>query len=239
MSNHEVMKTFEIVSVILYVIALAWAVRSRNPYWLGLVVGATTVYGFDWHWSTRGFFNATFNPDLIPTPGLVSYGMAVPDSVPPIIEPWSILLNYGFGFGPAIAMLLMATPTLVNKFGKAHYLIVWLMGVVGVAVYEIPVVHILKAWTYHQQPEYLFFGFPISNFFMGGNLIFWPWLFARCLRDWVPMPDKPGCSLTAATTWKGIVMGCLAMWSGFYVAGLLQLFWYSNATPWIEVGRPF
>jgi hypothetical protein len=239
MSNYEIIKTFEIVSLVLYIIALVWAVRSKNPYWFGLVIGATLVYGFDWHWSTRGFFNATFNPDLITMPGLSSFGMAEPGSVPPVMEPWSILLNYGLGFGPAIAMLLMVTPTLKRKFGAGHYLFVFLCGVVGVAAYEVPVVHIIHAWTYHQKPEYLFFGFPYSNFFMGGNLIFWPWLFARCLQDWIPMPEKPGCSLFSAITWKGIAMGCMAMWSGFYVAGLLQLFWYANTNTWIEAARPF
>jgi hypothetical protein len=230
MSNYEVMKAFEIVSVILYVAALMWVLRSRNPFWLGLLIGATTVYGFDWHWSTKGFFNATFNPDLIPTPGLTNQG---------VTEPWSILLNYGFGFGPAIILLLMATPTFDRVFGKAQYLVAFLCGSIGVAVYEIPVVHILHAWTYHQKPEYLFYGFPLSNFFLAGNMIMWPYLFARCLRDWIPMPDKPGCSLSSATTWKGIVMGVLPMWSGFYVAGLIQLFWYANTNTWIEVGRPF
>jgi hypothetical protein len=154
------------------------------------------------------------------------------------MEPWSIWLNYGLGFGPAIALLLMATPALKRTFGAGHYLVVFLCGVVGVAAYEVPVVHIIHAWTYNQKPEQLFFGFPYSNFFMGGNLIFWPYLFARCLRDWIPMPDKPGVSLTSPVTWKGIAMGCMAMWSGFYVAGALQLFWYTNTVPWIDVGRP-
>lgn len=238
MTNYEIMKAFEVVSLLLYIGAWVWSVRSRNPYWLGLLIGATLVFVFDWQWSARGYFNATFNPDLITIPGLKSYGLAAPGSVPPVIEPWSVALNYGFGFGPAIAMLLMATPTLVKKFGAAHYLAVFLCGVFGVALYEVPVVHFLHAWTYNQKPEHLFFGFPYSNFFMGGNLIFWPWLFARLLQDWVPMPDKPGCSLSSTTTWKGIGMGCMAMWSGFYVAGLLQLFWYTNTVPWIEVGRP-
>src|SRR5262245_48460741 len=126
MSNLAAMRTFEIVSLILYLIALAWTIRSKNPYWFGLLIGAKLVFVFDWQWSARGFFNATFNPDLTTIPGLKSYGMAEPGSVPPVIEPWSVALNYGFGFGPAIALLLMVTPTLIKKFGVGVYPIVFL-----------------------------------------------------------------------------------------------------------------
>ena len=194
MSNLAIMRAFEVVSLILYLGALIWTVRSRNPYWFGLLIGASLVFVFDWQWSARGFFNATFNPDLTTIPGLTSYGMAEPGSVPPVIEPWSVALNYGFGFGPAIAMLLMATPTLIRTFGKAHYLVVFLCGVVGVALYEIPVVHIIGAWTYRRTNSY------VPGALICAVLISW-YVTSGTANHWQPgfEPQLPGAAAPART----------------------------------------
>lgn len=230
MSNLELMRTFEGVSVLIFLAILVWLIRTRNPLYLGAYIGATTVYGYDWMWSTKGFFNATFNPDLIATPGLEIMG---------ITEPYSILLNYAIGFGWTIVLLVKAKGWLDRVFGVWHYLVVWLMGVVAIAVYEIPVVHLLTAWTYHQKPEYLIYGFPWSNFWLAGNLILFSYAGLRWAEKWAALPDRPGFALNKESTWKGYIMGGTAIWSAFYATQLIQMFWYSAVDPWVEVGRPF
>ncbi len=230
MSNLEVMRSFEIVSDVLYVLILLWIVRGRNPLSLGAYLGATTVYGFDWMWSTKGFFNATFNPDLIPMPGLHDMG---------ITEPYSIPLNYGAGFGLIAILLVRAAPWLDRRLGLAGYPGVWAFGAVAVAAYEIPVVHILHAWTYHQQPQYLVDGFPWSNFWLAGNLVLGCYAGLRFAERWAAIPAGVGFGLGRETTWKGIAMGAAPIWAAFYATQLIQMFWYSAVTPWVESGRPF
>lgn len=221
---------FEVVSSIVYLAVAYWVLRRKSAFHLGILIGTTTTFAFDWFWSTKSFFNVTFHPELHALPGLVNGSVS---------EPWVILLHYGFCFTIPLVLLLRFSSQLDRLFGNWHYLIVWLMGVVFVAAYEIPMVHIYHAWTYHQKPEQLFFGFPYSNFFFAGNLIFWPYLFTRCLRDWVTFSPDTGLSLNSRATWKGIVTGVIPVWSGFYLAGAIQLFWYTNTSVWIEAGRPF
>jgi hypothetical protein len=230
MSNLELMRTFEIVSDILFVLILIWIIRSRNPLSLGAYLGATTVYGFDWMWCTKGFFNTTFNADLIPLPGLHDMG---------IIEPYSIPLNYGIGFGVIAIWLVRAAPWLDRRFGIGGYLAVWLFGAAAIAAYEIPVVYLLHAWTYHQAPEYLFYGFPWSNFWLAGNLVLGCYTGLRCAERWAEIPIRAGFSLSRETTWKGLAMGAVPIWAAFYATQLIQMFWYSAVTPWVESGRPF
>lgn len=231
MSNLEVMRTFEIVSIVIFVIAAVWLYRQRNPLYMGAFLGALTVYGYDWMWSTKGFFNATFNPDLIAIPGMNVMG---------ITEPYAIPLNYAFGFGIPPVLLVMAKDWFDRKFGVWHYAVIWLMGVVAIALYEIPVVHILKAWTYHQKPEFLIYGFPWSNFWLAANMVMFSYAGLRWAERWAALPARAGFALNRETTWKGYVMGIGAIWSAFYLTQLIQMFWYGSGMDfYVESGRPF
>ena len=49
---------YQIFSVAAFVAVLAWALRSRNPFNLGAVMGGFMLWGFDWLWCSRGFWNA-------------------------------------------------------------------------------------------------------------------------------------------------------------------------------------
>ena len=231
MSNLEIVRTYEVASVFIYLVSLWWILKQRNPLYLGALIGATLVYGFDWAFCTRGFFNVTYNPDLIRLPGLTNQG---------IYEPAVIPLNYGVPFSMGPILLLRMTPTLDRIFGKpGTFVFVWLCGVVGIAVYEIPTVHILHIWTYHQLPEYMVYGFPWSNFWLAGNLFLFPYIGFRYLSKWASIPEGAGFSRHDENTWKGILMGALPIWGGVYITYLLQLFWYANVHPWVDVGRPF
>ena len=53
------------------------------------------------------------------------------------------------------------------------------------------------------------------------------------------MPEGAGFGIKKEDTWKGILMGALPIWGGVYITSLIQLFWYANVSPWVDVGRPF
>ena len=127
MSNLMMMRTFEAVSVVLYLGVLLWIWRTRNPLYLGAYLGGTTVYGFDWMWCTSGFFNATFNPDLIPMWGINVMG---------VTEPFAIPLNYALGFGLVAILLVRAKDWFDRTMGVWHYLAVWLYRIARNKVYD-------------------------------------------------------------------------------------------------------
>jgi len=230
MTNLEICRAYEIVTLLLFLASWLWLWKMRNPVYLGSLIGATLVYGYDWVYTTKFFFNATFNHALIWIPFLDIMG---------IREPLSIPFAYGMAFGPFVVALVMLQGWFDRSFGVWHYLVVWLIGGIGVMCYEVPVVHILHIWTYHQRPAYLLWGVPISDLPLAGNLILISYAGVRWLERWAQIPAGAGFSATRETTWKGIVMGGLAPWAAFYITMLLQMFWYSYAHPWVDVGRPF
>jgi len=75
-----VVRAYELATVLMYVVALGWL--RRNPLFLGALLGATLVYGFDWIYCSRSFFNVTYNPDLIWIPGLEISGVKEPLAIP-------------------------------------------------------------------------------------------------------------------------------------------------------------
>ena len=230
MSNEAIIRSFEGVSVVLYVLALLWILRLRNPVYLGAYLGATLLYGYDWMWFTKGFFNATFNAAAVAIPGTSIQGLFVPYSVP---------LNYGLGFGLIAILLVRAGKFFDRSMGRWQYPAIWLLGVVAIGVYEIPIVHVLKVWTYHQRPEYMLYGFPWSNFWLAGNLVLGCYAGLRACEAWADLPERVGFGVRRTTTWKGLTMGLLPIWGAFYATQLIQMFWYAGAQPWVESGRPF
>ena len=46
-------------------------------------------------------------------------------------------------------------------------------------------------------------------------------------------------SAAGETTWKGMLMSSATLWASFFIMGVLQIFWYSHAAPWVESGRLF
>ena len=230
MDNLAVVRAYELVTLALYLGSWVWLWRSRNPLYLGALLGATFVFGYDWVYCTKFFFNVTYNPDLIWIPGLQIMG---------IREPLAIPFAYGMAFGPFAVLLAMKKDALDRAFGVWNYLAVWILGAVGVMLYEIPVVYILHIWTYHQQPEHLLWGVPWSDIWLAGNLVMISYAGLRWMERWANLPAGVGFSLRRETTWKGFVMGGLAPWAAFYITFLIQLFWYSAAQPWVDAGRPF
>ena len=51
------MAIYEAGSIAAFIAALFWVLRSRNPVNLGALIGGFMIFGFDWLWCGKGFFN--------------------------------------------------------------------------------------------------------------------------------------------------------------------------------------
>ena len=224
------MAIYELVSVMAFIAALWWSVRSRNPMCLGALIGGTLLFGFDWFWCGRSFFNATFSPDLTMIPGLHIQGQTYPVAA---------ALNWGVGFG-FVPFLISQAHGSLSKHLRAWYCPVVLVvaAIFGMAV-EIPMVSGLGMYTYHQAPEYLIYGVPWSNIWFNGMLVGLSYFGLVYAQKWAALPEGCGFALCSENTWKGFTMAAAALWSALYFSGVIQLFWYSAVTPWVESGRLF
>lgn len=230
MSNLVLMRLTEGGIFIAYFIVLIWIARRRDPLALGAVVAGTLCFVFDWAWCARSFFNATFNPDLIPIPLM---------SVSEIFYPVAVAPAWGLAFGLPAVLLTQALPTLQRRFGAFAYVLIWIGGGVGMTLAEQLLTGVLQVYTYHQKPEFLIGTVPWSNILLSGNLMLLATLFFRSMQDWAALPGGVGFSLSNALARKGLLMGALPVWGAFVIAYVVQLFWYGAAEPWVESGRPF
>lgn len=221
---------YEVVVLVLFLLILGWAVRSRDPINLGAVLGGFMMSGFDWLWCSRGFWNATIAPSLTMIPGLHIQGVEYPFS---ICFVWAI----GFGFLPLFASRFH--DRIGSVLGPLHFPAVLTVAALIDLIIEGIGVSVLGAWTYHQAPEYLILGMPWSNFwFLGGVLTASYFGLAR-VRKWAAIPAGAGLSLSSDSTWKGMLMAASAILTPAFLLGTLQLFWWSATHPWVEAGRPF
>lgn len=224
------LKGYEIVITVLFVAVLVWAIRSRNPINLGAVLGGFMLWGFDWLWCSRGFWNATTATELTMIPGLNILGIRYPISICFI---WSV----GFGFLPLVASKYY--DPIRRSLGKMHLPVVLLVAALIDLVVEAICISGIGVWAYHQAPEYLLLGVVWSNtWFLGGLLTASYFGLAR-VQKWTGITDGAGLSLSSETTWKGVLMSAATILTSAFLLGVVQLFWWSATHPWIESGRQF
>lgn len=221
---------YEIVMLVLFVVVLVWALRSRNPINLGAVLGGFMLCGFDWLWCSRGFWNATIAPGLTMIPGIHILGESYPFSICFI---WAV----GFGFVPLFASKHYAA--IGRALGPFHFPVVFAAAALIDWVVEAICVSGIGVWTYHQAPQYLIMGVPWSNsWFMGGLLTASYFGLAR-VQKWIVIPNGAGFSLSKDSTWMGLMMSAGTILTSAFVLGVVQLFWWSASHPWVESGRQF
>lgn len=230
MSNLMQMRVIEAVIFLVYFVVLVWVLRRRDPLALGAIVAGTLCFVFDWAWCARSFFNATFNPDLIPIPGISVQGLFYPVAVAPA---------WGLAFGLPAVLLAQAGDWLDRRFGVLSWVLIWLVGGVGMTLAENLLTGVLGIYTYHQKPEFLLGTVPWSNILLSGNLMLLSYLFFRSMQTWAALPGGVGFALHNTLARKGLVMGALPIWGAFVIAYVIQLFWYGAVDPWVESGRPF
>jgi hypothetical protein len=224
------LQAYEIVITVLFLGVLVWALRSRDPINLGAVLGGFMLFGFDWLWCSRGFWNATTDQSLTMIPGIHILGQQYPVS---ICFVWSV----GFGFVPLMAS--KAHDSIGRTLGRLHFPVVLAVAALIDLVVEAVCISGLGVWSYHQAPEYLLYGVVWSNtWFLGGVLTAAYFGLAR-VRKWAAIPEGAGLALTSETTWKGVLMAASTILLPAFLLGTAQLFWWSAMHPWIESGRQF
>lgn len=224
------MDIYQLASVAAFIAALWWSLRSRDPLCLGALLGGLLLFGFDWLWCGRAFFNATFTQNLVMIPGI-----DIQDQKYPI----AVALNWSVGFGFLPYLIAKHHGANAARLGKLHYPVALAIGAMIDMAAEIPLVSGLGVYTYHQAPEYLMAGVPWSNLWFGGNLIAMSYFGLAYARRWAALPQGAGFAPGSETTWKGLTMSSAALYTAFFVSTVVQFFWYSAAAPWVESGRLF
>ena len=102
---------YEPVSIALFLLALGWALRSGSPINLGAVLGGFLLFGFDWLWCSRGFWNATVAQNLIMIPGLHIQGQRYPIA---------IACNWSVGYGLLPLLLSKCHGAISRSLGVWH-----------------------------------------------------------------------------------------------------------------------
>ena len=75
------LQAYQAVVTVVFLAILGWAVRTRSPFNLGAILGGFMLFGFDWLWCSRGFWNATTATGLVMIPGLDIQGVRYPLSI--------------------------------------------------------------------------------------------------------------------------------------------------------------
>ena len=224
------LRSYEIGITVIFLAVLVWAVRTRDPINLGAIFGGFMLFGFDWLWCSRGFWNASTANDLVMIPGLHILGVSYPVSICFI---WAV----GFGFVPLIASNFQAQ--IKRALGPLHFPVIFAIAAAIDLVVEAVCISYFGVWSYHQAPEYKLWGVVWSNtWFLGGLLTASYYGLAR-VRKWAAIPEGAGLSWSSETTWKGILMAAAAILLPAFLLGCVQLFWWSATQPWVESGRLF
>lgn len=221
---------YETLSIAAFLAALVWTLLSRNPFNVGALFGGLLLFGFDWLWCGKGFFNATFAAGLLSIPGIQILGERYP---------FAVACNWAVGFGLVPLLVSRVHASFGRVLGMFHFPVIFAAFAVFDLVIEIICVSGLGVWTYHQAPAYLLYGVPWSNTWLLGGLLTLSYFGLAWLRRWVPIPDSAGFCVTSESTWKGIVLSAAVIWAAAFFLTVVQLFWYSAAMPWVLSGRLF
>lgn len=221
---------YEIGMTLIFLSVLVWGLRSRDPINLGAIIGGFMMFGFDWLWCSKGFWNATTDQSLLMIPGIDILGVRYPIS---ICFVWAV----GFGFLPLIAAKFYEP--IRRALGPLHLPVILLVSAALDIVIEAVFISGIGVWTYNQEARYLLLGVVWSNTWFLGGVLAASYFGLAYVRKWASIPANAGLSLSSETTWKGILMAASTILVPALFLGTLQVFWWSANHPWVEVGRPF
>ncbi len=221
---------YEPVSIALFLLALGWALRSGSPINLGAVLGGFLLFGFDWLWCSRGFWNATVAQNLIMIPGLHIQGQRYPIA---------IACNWSVGYGLLPLLLSKCHGAISRSLGVWHLpVMLVLFAALDIAI-EGLLISVLGVYAYHQAPRFLFWGVAWSNTWMLGGLLTAGYFGLAYAEKWAAIPVGSGISPARETTWKGVIMAAGTILTSAFLLGVAQFFWFSATSPWVESGRMF
>ena len=223
-------RLFEAGCLLLWLAGLWWIVRTHNPLYLGAYAASALLVLFDWIFNSKWFFRVDYSSHFIPLWRIEG-----------ATQPVALAMNYAFYFGAPVVLLVHFRHRIDERFGRAGWLVVFLLSSAALPVFEIPMVRLLHLWHYYQRPGFLLGGVPWSNIWYSGLLTTSCYGALRLAARWTPVPvTAAGPALDARDTfWQPFLLGVAAIWSAFYLSMLVQTIWYAATQPWVATPRPF
>ena len=179
------MAIYEAGSIAAFLAALAWVLKSRDPIHLGALIGGFMIFGFDWLWCSRGFFNATFTQDLFMIPGIHILGERYP---------LAVACNWAVGYGLMPLLVSRYHAPIGRVLGRLHFPVMFaVFGVVDLLI-EGLLISGIGVYRYHQAPQFLVLGAAWSNFWLLGGLLTFAYFGLAYVRRWAAIPAGAGAA---------------------------------------------
>jgi len=228
MESALIVKGFEIGGAVIYMMALIFSLKTRNPFYLGLFFSCNLMVFWDWIFNLKWFFNVTFHEEAT-----VLWEMAGER------ETLTAALAFVSFYYWVFHLLIRYRGTLDGLMGRWQYPLIYVASAIYVLAFEILFVN-LGVWEYHQKESFELYGVAYSNAWLNAHMILGGYLLLRYSMSWAQISDAAvGFNLRTETFWKSSVLALSAPITGIFLAFALQMIWYINAQPWIESPRLF
>lgn len=198
--------------------------HTRRGFMLGVFMGCSLTFGYDWFFADARLWNLHFHPDTI----WLYHWFGQPQAL------WSPL-SYGAFFGIAGFLALRYRKVLDRRLGLWQYPIAMPLIFLANVVVEGGAIALWQTNVYQLPPEYLFGNIPIRHLLTTG-LMFAVALF--CARQALDLIERAGWSdfnadpAGAANAeprmrWKVLLLGVVVPQAGFYAALVAAMMLYS------------
>ena len=227
MNQDWVLHAFEIGGLLIYLAALVFSLRTRDPFFIGIFASCNLFVFWDWIFNTVWFFNVTFNAKLTTLWVIAGERETLA----------AVLAFVGFYYW-VFHLLARYSQALDARLGRWQYPLLYAVSCVYVLVFEVMFVN-LGVWTYWQKPEYEFYGVAWSNAFFNAHIIILCYLLLRYFRTWAQLESVGSMDLRRESFWKPFVLAASAVQAGTFAAFSIQMVWYIATQPWVESPRLF
>ncbi|MFA5631337.1 MAG: hypothetical protein WC997_07490 [Porticoccaceae bacterium] len=229
-SSLLIVRSYEVLSLALFIYGAYYVWRSRNPLYYGVYSG-TAIGGavFEWVFDSRYFFRLTVDERFIPAWTMDGVG-----------APAAMIFFYAFFFGIPTLIILKNHERLTGKFGaKGPVYIFLLLAIFGTPLFECINTSITHIYQYHQEERYLFWGMPWSNFWFSAAMFLFPYFGLLMSKTILVALDRRPKGDPRQYTHYAFVLGFASIITGFFIASTLNGVWYAWAEPWTYSHRPF
>ncbi|WP_419851193.1 hypothetical protein [Candidatus Poriferisocius sp.] len=218
----------ELGGAVTYITALAVALRTRKPYFVGIFVACNLMVFWDWVFNSAWFFNVSYDERLLAL-------WRVGDVEQPLFAVLAYVGFYSFVF----YALAHFAPKLDDRFGARQWPILYVVAAVYVLIFESIFVS-QGVWEYHQRDAFKLNGVAWSNAWYNAHLILLSYAMMRLLRRWAIPSLASRLDVGTERFWRDTTIAIAAISTGFFLAFCGQLIWYVLAEPWVvDSPRPF
>jgi hypothetical protein len=229
----ETIRSYEILSAVLFVIGLIYVWRARSPLYFGAFLAAAIGGGvFEWIYDSKYYFRLVADNRFIPA-----------WTMDGVKAPLAMILFYAFFFGIPLMITHKHYELLKRRFGpRGLYVFLAILGSVGTLLFEFTNTSVTEIYKYRQAPTYLLWGLPWSNLWFGALMFVIPYWGLRKAGDLVALQAEHQKAIDGTAKGDPILataLGFSAVITGFFVASVINGVWYVFAEPWISTTRPF